>query len=100
MGPSHGVWNYRRPDGHGGNERSLTDAERALFTGAHEYIADGRLPSAVPKSLGAGRGTAETCSLCGLNIDPAHVEYEMTGPSGAMFHFPHPVSRNLAACCG
>jgi hypothetical protein len=65
----------------------LSDPEIALFTRAREYIANGRLPSGVPKSLGAGRGTGETCSLCGLVIEASQVEYEITEWGGTMFRF-------------
>ena len=40
----------------------LTDQEKALFTRAREHMAIGRLPGAMPKSLGAGRGTGAMCS--------------------------------------
>jgi hypothetical protein len=65
----------------------LSDPEKALFTRAREYIAIGRLPSAVPKSLGAGRGTGATCSLCDLVIEPEQVEYEITEWGGMTFCF-------------
>jgi hypothetical protein len=65
----------------------LSDPEKALFTRAREYIAIGRLPSGVPKSLNAGRGTGEPCSLCGRVIEPEQVEYEVTEWGGMMFRF-------------
>jgi hypothetical protein len=65
----------------------LSDPEIALFTRAREYIAIGQLPSGVPKSLGAGRGTGQTCCLCGLVIEPSQVEYEITEWGGKMFRF-------------
>lgn len=39
---------------------ALSDREKALLTRAREYIATGRLPSGVPKSLRAKRGTGES----------------------------------------
>ena len=65
----------------------LSDQEKALFTRAREYIAIGRLPSGVPKSLGAGPGTGETCSLCGVIIETEQVEYEITEWGGMTFRF-------------
>ena len=65
----------------------LSESENVLFTRAREHIAVGRLPSAVPKSLGAGRGRGETCSLCGLIIEPAQVEYEIAEAGGVVFRF-------------
>lgn len=65
----------------------LTGHERDLFVLAREHIAGGRLPSAVPKSLGAGRGTGATCSLCGQPIEPEQVEYELNGDGGETFRF-------------
>lgn len=65
----------------------LTGRERDLFVQAREYIASGRLPSAVPKSLGAGPGTGATCSLCGQPIEPNQVEYELKADrAGFRFH--------------
>jgi hypothetical protein len=52
----------------------LTDRERALFALAREHVAAGRLPRAVPASVGAGSGTRETCSLCGSTIQPDDIE--------------------------
>lgn len=65
----------------------LTGRERDLFVQAREHIASGRLPSTVPKSLGAGRGTGATCSLCGQQIEPNQVEYELKGNGGETFTF-------------
>jgi len=65
----------------------LTGRERDLFVQAREYIASGRLPSAVPKSLGAGHGTGATCCLCGQRIEPEQVEYELREEGGETFHF-------------
>ena len=65
----------------------LSDPEKALFTRARGYMAIGRLPSAVPKSLEAGRGTGETCCLCGLVIEPEQVEYGITEWGGMTFRF-------------
>lgn len=59
----------------------LSDREKALFTLAREHITSGRLPRTVPKSVGAGSGSRETCSLCGGTIEPEDVEYEFIGGS-------------------
>jgi hypothetical protein len=65
----------------------LTGRELDLFVQAREYIASGRLPSTVPKSLGAGPGTGATCGLCGQPIEPNQVEYELKGDGGERFRF-------------
>ena len=63
----------------------LTDQERPLLTRAREYVASGRLPRTVPKSIFAGPGTGMSCSLCDSPIEPWQVEYELSG--GVTLHF-------------
>lgn len=64
----------------------LTDHEKTLFALARQYVTSGRLPHVLPKSVLAGRGCAGTCSLCGQIVEPAHIEYELTGSGGETYH--------------
>ena len=75
----------------------LTGRERDLFVKAREFIASGRLPSTVPKSVGAGPGTGAACDLCGQSIEPNQVEYELKGNGTFRFHMQCHAIWQLAA---
>jgi len=55
----------------------LTQLELELKALAAERINRKLLPAQLPKTLWAGRGSGEPCSLCGRAIDRNETEYEL-----------------------
>ena len=58
----------------------LTQHELELKSTAVDLIRRQLLPAEAPKSIWAGRGSGEPCSLCGKAIDRTEVEYEFEAP--------------------
>jgi hypothetical protein len=56
----------------------LTQHELSLKKTALERIRQKLLPDAVPKSIWAGHGTGERCSLCDLPVAQTEMEYELS----------------------
>lgn len=59
---------------------SLTQHELELKRRALERIRLELLPAEVPKTIWAGLGTGDPCSLCDRPVDVAEMEYEITAP--------------------
>jgi hypothetical protein len=57
----------------------LTQHELELRKAALERIERGMLPRHIPATVWAGRGSGQPCSLCGLAIGLAEMEYELAG---------------------
>lgn len=60
----------------------LTPQELELKKTALERICSKLLPAEVPKSIWAGKGTGEPCSLCDQPVAQTEMEYEVNVPSG------------------
>ncbi len=61
----------------------LTQHELELRKTALERIERGLLPRQTPRTLWAGHGTGQPCSLCDQAISHAETEYELAEPSPA-----------------
>jgi hypothetical protein len=59
----------------------LTQHELQLRTLAVDRIGKGLLPARLPKTIWAGPGSGEPCSLCDRVIDKAELEYELDNPA-------------------
>ena len=60
----------------------LTQHELELERTALDLVRRQLLPTEIPKSIWAFRGTGKPCSLCGQVIDPVEMEYELEAPVG------------------
>ncbi len=58
----------------------LTQHELELKKTALERIRQKLLPDSVPKSIWAGQGTGQTCSLCDQTVAQTEMEYELSVP--------------------
>ena len=58
----------------------LTQHELELKRIAVQRIEQRSLPSHVPKTIWAGQGSGEPCSLCDRRIDKTETEYELAVP--------------------
>jgi len=68
----------------------LTQHELELKRVAVERITQRLLPAEVPKTIWAGQGSGERCSLCDRVIDSRETEYELDMPpagAGALVRF-------------
>jgi hypothetical protein len=59
---------------------SLTQHELELKTLAIVRIRQKVLPAQAPKSIWAGQGSGEKCSLCERTIEKTEMEYELDAP--------------------
>lgn len=65
----------------------LTQHELELKREAAERITQRLLPAQIPKTIWAGQGSGERCSLCDRVIDRTETEYELDMPPGLVrFH--------------
>jgi hypothetical protein len=55
----------------------LTQHERELRKAALERITQGLLPRTIPKTIWAGGGSGQPCSLCDQAIVDTDLEYEL-----------------------
>ena len=69
----------------------LTQHELELKKVAVERITQRRLPAQVPKTIWAGQGSGERCSLCDRVIDKTETEFELdmppAGPAASLVRF-------------
>jgi hypothetical protein len=59
---------------------SLLQHESELKRTALERIRQGLLPAEIPKTIWAGPGAGEPCSLCDRPVNPLEMEYEINAP--------------------
>ena len=60
---------------------ALTQQELELKTLAIDRIRKNSLPACAPKTIWAGQGSGEPCSLCDRKIDQTEMEYELDAPA-------------------
>ncbi len=65
----------------------LARLESELRERARELIHAGRLPDVVPTRMWGGRGSGQTCALCGDVVPQTEVEYELEPEPGTVLHF-------------
>lgn len=58
----------------------VTQYELELKTLAVDRIRQNELPAQLPKTVWAGQGSGEPCSLCDRPIDKTEMEYELDIP--------------------
>jgi|GEM_PF-917307 len=58
-----------------------------LRAAAREKIAAGELPSLAPLQLYAGHGEGQSCALCGAEVEPQDVLYEVEMSQGGTLWF-------------
>jgi len=66
-----------------GADMPLTQHEFELRKAALERIERGLLPRQIPKTVWAGRGSGQPCSLCDQPIGGSEMEYELADGDGA-----------------